>query len=42
MSQQYGVPVGSMPGAAGPVHTGTGPYPGPNMQFHPGETGGQR
>uniref|UniRef100_H3CJZ8 Zinc finger MIZ-type containing 2 n=1 Tax=Tetraodon nigroviridis TaxID=99883 RepID=H3CJZ8_TETNG len=29
----------SSEGAAGPVHTGTGPYPGPNMQFHPGHSG---
>lgn len=31
-----GAAGGSMPGSAGGGHAGPGPYPGPNMQYHPG------
>uniref|UniRef100_A0AAQ4RUP2 SP-RING-type domain-containing protein n=1 Tax=Gasterosteus aculeatus aculeatus TaxID=481459 RepID=A0AAQ4RUP2_GASAC len=36
MSQQYGVPGGSIPGSGGGGH---GPYAGPNMPYHPGPGG---
>ena len=29
---------GSIPGSGGGGHGGPGPYSGPNMQYHPGET----
>ncbi|XP_077942573.1 zinc finger MIZ domain-containing protein 2-like isoform X4 [Gasterosteus aculeatus] len=36
MSQQYGVPGGSIPGSGGGGH---GPYAGPTMPYHPGPGG---